>query len=131
MSMVTVDQSMLYTICVLFCWNAKCRYAECRRTNLTSADKEVERHCDQLVLTRWYMYWTALNKLLRSSKQQFYGKFELELQSVNDQGILKGEVSLFCWPLFDWFGISCMTTFNFCYYWKNRLIQTSQTGVPQ
>ncbi len=30
--------------------------------------------------------------------------------------------------LFDWFGISCMTTDNFCCYLQNRLIQTSQTG---
>ncbi len=30
--------------------------------------------------------------------------------------------------LFDWFGISCMTTDNFCCYFINRLIQTSQTG---
>jgi hypothetical protein len=30
--------------------------------------------------------------------------------------------------LFDWFGISCMTTHNFCFYLQNRLIQTSQTG---
>jgi hypothetical protein len=30
--------------------------------------------------------------------------------------------------LFDWFGISCMTTDNVCFYLQNRLIQTSQTG---
>ncbi len=30
--------------------------------------------------------------------------------------------------LFDWFGISCLTTNNFCIYLQNRLIQTSQTG---
>jgi hypothetical protein len=30
--------------------------------------------------------------------------------------------------LFDSFGISCMTTDNFCFYLQNRLIQTSQTG---
>jgi hypothetical protein len=30
--------------------------------------------------------------------------------------------------LFDWFGSSCMTTDNFCFYLQNRLIQTSQTG---
>jgi len=30
--------------------------------------------------------------------------------------------------LFDWFGISCMTTDNFYFYLQNRLIQTSQTG---
>ena len=29
---------------------------------------------------------------------------------------------------FDWFGISCMTTDNFCFYLQNRLIQTGQTG---
>jgi hypothetical protein len=30
--------------------------------------------------------------------------------------------------LFDWFGISCMTSDNFCFYLQNRLIQTGQTG---
>jgi hypothetical protein len=30
--------------------------------------------------------------------------------------------------LFDWFGISCMTTDNFCFYLQNRLIWTGQTG---
>jgi len=30
--------------------------------------------------------------------------------------------------LFDWFGISCMTTDNFCFYLQNRLIHTGQTG---
>jgi hypothetical protein len=30
--------------------------------------------------------------------------------------------------LFDWFGISCMTTDTFSFYLLNRLIQTSQTG---
>jgi hypothetical protein len=25
------------------------------------------------------------------------------------QGIMKGEVSLYCWPLFDWFGIFLFT----------------------
>ncbi len=31
----------------------------------------------------------------------------------------------------DWFGISCMTTDNCCFYLQNRLIQTSQTGGQQ
>jgi len=30
--------------------------------------------------------------------------------------------------LFDWFGISGMTTDNFCFYLQNSIIQTSQTG---
>jgi hypothetical protein len=29
--------------------------------------------------------------------------------------------------LFDWFGISCMTTDNICFHLQNRLIQTSET----
>ncbi len=29
---------------------------------------------------------------------------------------------------FDWFGISCKTTDDFCFHFQNRLIQTSQTG---
>ncbi len=30
--------------------------------------------------------------------------------------------------LFDWFGISSIITYNFCFYLQNRLIQTGQTG---
>ncbi len=30
--------------------------------------------------------------------------------------------------LFDWFGIGCMTTDNFCFYLQNKLIQTSEIG---
>ncbi len=42
-------------------------------------------------------------------------------------GILKGEVSMYHWPPV-WFGISYMTTDNFCLYLQNRLIKTSQIG---
>ncbi len=35
---------------------------------------------------------------------------------------------LFVDLLFNWFGMSSMTTDNFCFYLKNRLIETSQTG---
>ncbi len=44
------------------------------------------------------------------------------------QGILKGKYHCTVHLLFDWFGISCMTADNFCFYLQNRLIQTSQTG---
>ncbi len=44
------------------------------------------------------------------------------------QGVLKGEYHCIIDLLYDWFGISCMTTDNFCLYLQNRLIQTSQTG---
>jgi len=45
----------------------------------------------------------------------------------NTKGLYHCTVDL----LFDWFGISCMTSDNFCFYLKNRLIQTSQTGGQQ
>jgi hypothetical protein len=48
-----------------------------------------------------------------------------------DQGILKGKYHCTVDLMFDWFGISCMTTDNFCFYFQNRLIQTSQTGGQQ
>jgi len=46
------------------------------------------------------------------------------------QGILKGERGKYHCTidlLFDWFGISCMTTEKFCLYLQSRLIHTSQT----
>jgi hypothetical protein len=43
-------------------------------------------------------------------------------------GILKGKYHCTVDLLFDWFGISCMTTDNFCFYLQKRPIQTSQTG---
>ncbi len=33
--------------------------------------------------------------------------------------------------MYDWFGISCMTTDNFCFNLQNRQIQTNQTGDQQ
>ncbi len=41
---------------------------------------------------------------------------------------LRGKYSCTIDLRFDWFGISYMTTDNFCFYLLNRLIQTSQTG---
>jgi hypothetical protein len=48
------------------------------------------------------------------------------LEREKEQGILKYQRTIDL--LFDWFGISCMTTENFCFYSQNRLIQISQTG---
>jgi hypothetical protein len=45
-----------------------------------------------------------------------------------NQGVIKGEYHCTVDLLYDWFGTSCMTTDNFCFYLENRLIQTSQTG---
>jgi hypothetical protein len=43
-------------------------------------------------------------------------------------GYLRGKYHCTVDLLFDWFGISCMTADNFCFYLQNRLIQTNQTG---
>ncbi len=64
----------------------------------------------------------TLAYLVRVSSPQ-----RLDQDQVLHQGILKGynyTIDL----LFDWFGISCMSTDNFCFYLQNRPIQTSQTG---
>ncbi len=42
-----------------------------------------------------------------------------------------GSITVPLTSCFDWFGISCITTDNFCFYLQNRLIQTSQTGGQQ
>ena len=47
------------------------------------------------------------------------------------QGILKGKYHCTVDLLFDWFGISCMTTDIYCFYLLNRPIQTSQKGGQQ
>ncbi len=47
------------------------------------------------------------------------------------QGLLRGMYHCTVDLLFDWFGISSITTDNFCFYLQNRLIQTSQTGGQQ
>jgi hypothetical protein len=44
------------------------------------------------------------------------------------KGILKGKYHCTVGLRFDWFGMSYMTSDNFCFYLQNRLIQTSQTG---
>jgi hypothetical protein len=48
-----------------------------------------------------------------------------------NQGTLKGEYHCTVDLLFDWLGISCVTTDNFCFYLQNRLIQTGQAGSQQ
>ncbi len=53
----------------------------------------------------------------------------LSLYYVYTGNTKRGSITvLFVDLLVEWFGISCMTTDNFCFYLQNRLIQTSQTG---
>ncbi len=46
------------------------------------------------------------------------------IKSGNTKG---GSMTVLLTSCFDWFGISCMITDNFCFYLQNRLTQTSQT----
>ncbi len=60
----------------------------------------------------------------------YTGDKPLSAIPIFNQGILRGgSITVPLTSLFDWFGISCMTTDNFCFYLQNRLIQTSQTEV--
>ncbi len=66
-----------------------------------------------------------IDQLINPKREWFYIISNLGF----GQGILKGDVSMYCWPpvwlvwsqLYD-------NTDNFCFYLQNRLIQTSQTG---
>jgi hypothetical protein len=46
------------------------------------------------------------------------GGWENMMSHGSKQGILKGEYHCTVDLLFDWFGISCMTTDNFCFFAK-------------
>ncbi len=83
-------------------------------------------HVSQLKASAiYYSYWKMYNvnkmhllkpgKVLASSERWF-------------REYLRGKYHCNIDLRFDWFGISCMTTDNFCFYLQNRLIQTSQTG---
>ncbi len=50
---------------------------------------------------------------------------------VEHQGIIKGEVSLYCWPPVRLVWNQLFDHWQFFIYLKNRLIQTSQTGGQQ
>ncbi len=68
--------------------------------------------------------WYRLNGWVASLKNM---GVDLSLP-LADSGNTKGKYHCTIDLLFGWFEISCMTTDNFCFYLKNRLIQTSQTG---
>jgi len=69
---------------------------------------------------------------MRENLEAIWADFSaLSLAVLLGQGILKGEYHCTVDLLFDWFGISCMITDNFCFYLQNRLSQTSQTGGQQ
>jgi hypothetical protein len=86
----------------------------------SSVNKDFQKGTDALIQRKAIkvvqspnLKWSALETLTSTSHRQ-------------GQGILKvdGTVDF----LFDWFGISCITNDNFCFYFQNRLIHTSQRG---
>ena len=77
-----------------------------------------------------YRYWSYLHKvisrrlqILKSLVRRYF-----YFPTVSGAHDLCSNNSDVFHILFDWFGISCMTTGNFCFYLQNRPIQTSQTG---
>ncbi len=66
---------------------------------------------------------------LVSERDEIPKYLKSSLLMVNPRNTRGGKYHCTIDLLFDWFGISCMTTDNFCFYLQNRLIQTSQTGA--
>jgi hypothetical protein len=76
-----------------------------------------------------YFHCDKVNKVIKNRKTS---KNNLTASALSTKHSSKMSESLLGYApvdlLFNWFGISCMTTDNFCFYMQNRLIQTSQTG---
>ncbi len=53
---------------------------------------------------------------------------KLEASLTDDARIVIYDCHMFIVQATVWFGISCLTTSNFCFYLQNRIIKTSQTG---
>jgi hypothetical protein len=73
-------------------------------------------------------FWPALPAKGFSIRILFFGQMEIGLPKPVSREHQRGKYHCTVDLLFDWFGISCMTTDNFSFYLQNRLIQTGQTG---
>jgi hypothetical protein len=90
---------------------------------LLSSDKTIL----QLILISChyiFLLYTLFPQSIYSFDSTTYTVFNTVLFKLVNAGNTIGFTS----DLFEWFGISCMTTDNFCFYLQNRQIQTSQTG---
>jgi len=67
--------------------------------------------------------------LSKKRRKKFYGIDKSgSMEKVQAGNTKEGKYNCTVDLLFDWFGISCMATDNFCFYLQNRIIQTSQKG---
>ena len=90
----------------------------------------------QFLIQKGLFIFSISQKVLFRGYKSFarkpFGRLTLGRQTFwihrRSQGILRGKYHCTIDLLFDWFGISCMTTDNFCFYLQNKLIQTSPTG---
>ncbi len=82
----------------------------------------------QKKLFLYFILWSHCKLLFKWPSASAQLLVQLANYQKFKQGILKGKYHCTIDLLFDWFGISCMATDNFCFYLQNRLIQTSQTG---
>ncbi len=101
--------SVIMLCVVTFYCNAECHDAECRYSVC-------------ICWVSWHPLTLCTNKL---------ECLKVANPHALIQGILKGKYQCTIDLLFDWLGISCMTTDNFCFYLQNRQFQTSQTGGQQ
>ena len=76
------------------------------------------------------MFWCVLQPALNNFVKMFFSVIFPQRHWLN-QGILKGEVSLYRWPPVWLVWNQLYETDNFCFYLQNSLIQTSQTGGQQ
>ncbi len=80
------------------------------------------------------LFCNALHSTFQIWKFIFIQLFSTNHKQTNDASIReykRGKYHCTIDLLFDWFGISCLTTKFFCFCLQNRLIQTSQTGGQQ
>ncbi len=74
--------------------------------------------------------WTSLIFVSKATRVECLPKASLTFVSMARE-YERGKYDYAIDLLLDWFGIICMKTDNFCFYFQNRLIQTSQTGGQQ
>jgi len=122
--------TQLQKLCVIYNWT-ECLFLV-QLFNLSAAEIEQLKWLNKSSRTSFYMTWyfTKPRNVLCAlhSWNCEYRLRGLPSHYSTKQGILKGKYHCTVDLLFDWFGISCMTTDNFCFYLQNRIIQTSQTG---
>jgi hypothetical protein len=91
--------------------------ADVSESTSSSSSKQQRSETEEILVATILSFFSSLTSLNQNRPKCLYR-----------QRILKGKYYCTVDLPIDWFGISCMTTDNFCFYLQNILIQTSQTG---